>query len=139
MISKSFLYGLSFALISSVSMSATAQEDDCILPYSQAYHDCMDNSSGATYEMLDCIGAEYEYQDALLNTAYKKLMRNLSAERKKTLKQAQKAWIQFRDGNCSFYYDPEGGSLARIMGNDCSMRMTAERAKELDELSSMEQ
>ncbi|MGB0126460.1 MAG: lysozyme inhibitor LprI family protein [Rhodocyclaceae bacterium] len=51
------------------------------------------------------------------------------------MQEAQRAWIKFRDANCDFYYDPEGGSLARVSANDCMMSSTARRAKELESLN----
>jgi uncharacterized protein YecT (DUF1311 family) len=33
------------------------------------------------------------------------------------------------------YYDPDGGSMARLSANDCMMMSTAMRAKELENLA----
>ncbi len=44
----------------------------------------------------------------------------------------QKLWIKYRDANCEFYYDPDGGSLARILSNDCMLTMTKDRAIEFE-------
>ncbi len=96
---------------------------------------CMSKADGVTFDMMECIGQEVQRQDARLNKAYKVLMVDLSPERKKQLREAQRAWLRFRDTNCDFYYDPNGGSSARLSGNDCIMTMTAERAKELEDLT----
>ena len=104
----------------------------------QEYLTCMDKSKGVTAEMIDCISAETARQDARLNANYKKLMAKLSAKRKKTLIEAQRAWIKFRDLNCEFYYDPDGGTAARLAGSDCFLQATADRAKELRNLTSDE-
>jgi uncharacterized protein YecT (DUF1311 family) len=98
---------------------------------SQAYLECIDKSNGVTSEMLDCISAEFTRQDARLNENYKRLMSKLSAKRKEGLLEAQRAWIKFRDTNCSFYYDPEGGSAAHLVSNGCILNATADRATEL--------
>ena len=45
--------------------------------------------------------------------------------------EAQRAWIKFRDTNCGFYADPEGGSAARMTANECFLNATVDRAKEL--------
>jgi len=92
----------------------------------------MDKSNGVTVDMMDCIGAETTKQDARLNKAYKEVMAELEPARKKSLQAAQRAWLKFRDANCGFYADPEGGSLAAIEGNSCFMTATASRAKELE-------
>lgn len=74
---------------------------------SQEYLTCIDKSNGVTSEMLDCISAELMRQDARLNEIYyKRLMSKLSAKRKEGLREAQRAWVKFRDANCRFYYDP---------------------------------
>ena len=99
---------------------------------------CMDKAKGVTPEMIDCISAEMARQDARLNASYKKLMAKLSAKRKKTLLEAQRAWIKFRDLNCEFYYDPDGGTAARLAGSDCFLQATADRAKELKNLTNDE-
>jgi len=80
----------------------------------QEYSTCMDKAKGVTAEMIDCMSAETARQDARLNANYKKLMAKLSAKRKKTLLEAQCAWIKFRDLNCEFYSDPDGGTAARL-------------------------
>ena len=102
---------------------------------SQTYSACMDKSKGVTSEMLDCISAEFTRQDDRLNENYKRLMSKLSGKRKEGLLEAQRAWIKFRDTNCSFYYDPEGGSAAHLSGTDCTLSATAARATELKNLT----
>src|SRR6266478_9105520 len=47
-----------------------------------------------------------------LNENYKKLISKLPTERKNALVEAQRAWIKFRDANCGFYADPDGGVLS---------------------------
>ena len=81
----------------------------------QEYLTCMDKSNGNTAEMTDCISAETARQDARLNENYKRLMSKLSAKRKNTLQVAQRAWVKFRDANCSFYSDPDGGTAALLL------------------------
>ena len=61
--------------------------------------------------MLNCNAAEIELQDARLNKAYKEVMSQLSESRKKELRDAQRAWIKYRDANCKFYADAEGGRI----------------------------
>ena len=105
---------------------------------SQTYSACMDKSKGVTSEMLDCISAEFTRQDDRLNENYKRLMAKLSGKRKEGLLEAQRAWIKFRDTNCSFYYDPDGGSAAHLAGSDCMLNATADRATELKNLTNDE-
>lgn len=102
--------------------------------YSKSYDKCMDASEGVTSKMIDCIQDEYTKQDKRLNAAYKQLGSQVSPEQKKQLLTAQRLWIKYRDANCSFYYDPDGGSLARINSVGCDLEMTVQRANELEKL-----
>ena len=97
----------------------------------QEYLTCLKKSNGVTAEMINCILAETRRQDARLNENYKRLISRLATERKNALVEAQRAWIKFRDANCGFYADPEGGSAARVTANECFLNATADRAKEL--------
>ncbi|MGD7034864.1 lysozyme inhibitor LprI family protein [Methylotuvimicrobium buryatense] len=98
---------------------------------------CMDQSGGVTMNMIDCITEEDQRQDTRLNRVYNELMGTLSAERKTALRDAQRAWLKYREANCHFYDDPDGGSIARVQANDCFMTETAQRAKELENIRSM--
>jgi uncharacterized protein YecT (DUF1311 family) len=102
--------------------------------FSKEFDTCMDKAGGVTPAMIDCISAELKRQDALLNENYRKLMASLSTKRKKTLQEAQRAWLKFRDTNCDFYYDPDGGTAARVDANECVLNATTDRAKELAQL-----
>jgi uncharacterized protein YecT (DUF1311 family) len=66
------------------------------------------------------------------NDNYKKLMSKLSRDRKKALLKAERAWIKFREANCDYYFDPDGGAAARLDASGCLVTMTAKRAKELE-------
>lgn len=100
---------------------------------SREFSECMDNSGSVTVEMIDCIVAETKRQDARLNKVYNKLLMQLSPARKATLREAQRAWIKFRDTNCLFYADPEGGTMVTVISNDCYMVASAARADELED------
>lgn len=120
-----------FLMLCSLPLAGSAQDAGLTKQFSA----CMDKSNSTTVDMLECIDAETKRQDGRLNKAYKEAMSQLSAERKKQLQQAQRAWITYRDANCGFYADPEGGSMARLVASDCFMSATASRAKELESLS----
>lgn len=99
--------------------------------YSGRYVSCMDEAGGVTMNMIECIGEEYEKQDARLNEAYQKLRDELPDERRRQLLEAQRLWLEYRDANCRFYATA-GGTLARVAANQCMLRETAERADELE-------
>ncbi|WP_180040422.1 MULTISPECIES: lysozyme inhibitor LprI family protein [unclassified Acinetobacter] len=107
-----------------------AQAEDRSL--SKHFTACMDKAGGVTASMVECTAAETKRQDIRLNEAYKNLMNTLSATRKKELQNTQRLWMKYRDANCNFYYDPNGGSIVRVTSAGCFMDMTAERANELE-------
>ena len=101
------------------------------VPLSATFQTCLDKSGGVTAEMHACISAEHTRQDQQLNRNYQVLMADLTPERKKQLQSAQRLWIQYRDANCQFYADPDGGTAAGVAAADCVLQMTAGRAREL--------
>ncbi|MDM8546444.1 lysozyme inhibitor LprI family protein [Candidatus Venteria ishoeyi] len=127
---KSLLPLLALPLLLSSTLAPAAEP-----AYSKTFQPCLDNSGGVTALMHHCISAEIEVQDKLLNANYKKLMANLTAERKNSLKTAQRLWLKYRKANCDFYYDPDGGSFAGISAGNCKLDMTANRAQELADLA----
>ena len=114
----------------SLTAEAPAHEDDGL--YSPTYAACIKASGGVTFDMADCIRGELFLQDRKLNEAYRATQKTLSKERRDQLTKAQRAWISFRDANCAFYFDPEGGSMARLNAEYCMLSTTAHRAKELE-------
>ncbi len=120
---KVWLCGLLVALSPLVS-AATAEP-----PATAEFGRCMDRAAGVTVSMVDCIDAEAKRQDVLLNANYKQAVKRLSAQRQQSLLKAQRAWLAFRDAQCSFEYDPEGGTMAHVISADCFRSMTARRAE----------
>jgi uncharacterized protein YecT (DUF1311 family) len=120
---------LSLALFWNAGLFAANDKD-----MTTEYLTCVRNSEGVTSKILDCISAEFDRRDSRLNEVYKKLTSKLSKDRKKSLVDSQRAWIKFREANCGFYYDPNGGSAAHMAGNECSLNATVDRAKELENL-----
>ncbi len=113
-----------------IALSQVASANDPSL--SKQFSVCMDKSGGVTAAMLDCIVSETKGQDARLNKAYKEIMGQLPPARKKQLQEAQRAWLKYRDANCNFYADPDGGTMANVSASDCFMSVTATRAKEIE-------
>jgi uncharacterized protein YecT (DUF1311 family) len=101
---------------------------------SKAFSACIDKSGGVTSAMLACADAELKVQDDRLNKAYRELSGELNAKRRRELQEVQRLWIRFRDANCRFYEDPEGGTAATIAASSCVLELTATRAKELEDL-----
>ncbi|MDR2306822.1 MAG: lysozyme inhibitor LprI family protein [Paucimonas sp.] len=110
---------------------ATVQADD----YSPAYTQCMDKAS-STQGMLACIQAETRLQDERLNRVYKQLMGKLDGARQQDLREVQRMWVKYRDGNCAFHGKLSEGSLYRLEGAICVMDMSKDRAAELERVLS---
>ena len=108
---------------------------------------CMESEAGgySTSGMVLCLAGEHDSWDVFLNAEYQSA-RDAAARRDEyysttdpnfagsaeSLIAAQRAWIVFRDANCTMKYDAWGnGSIRRVIGVDCQMQMTAERAIEL--------
>lgn len=83
-------------------------------------------------EMNICWGNEYKKADAELNQVYRKLVGMLDEEQKAQLKEAQLAWISYRDKNCEFVADMyKGGSLRPTVLATCLLDVTDNRTTEL--------
>lgn len=110
---------------------AGAQADD----YSPTYTQCMDKAS-STLAMGACIQAETKLQDDRLNRVYKQLMTKLEPQQQKDLREVQRTWVKYRDGNCAFRGTLSNGSLYRIEGAVCLLDMSKDRAAELERVLS---
>lgn len=87
-----------------------------------------------TAEMRDCLNRRYAEVDDELNRVYKQLLSQLDPERRELLRDAQKAWIEFRDKNAAFVAsDAEGGTLYPIIEVSERASMTEHRIEELKE------
>ena len=102
---------------------------------SGAFDKCIAKAGAVDPAVLECIGNEHEVQDRRLNSSYKTLMAKLDVPRKKQLQEAQRLWLKYVEANCDFYYDPNGGTSARMMSAQCSVDARAQRAGELEDLA----
>ena len=77
--------------------------------------------------------SEFNKADKELNLVYIKLKNNLGQIDRTALIEAQRAWITFRDSNCSFISQEksEGGVISNKMNIACKTQTTLERIKEL--------
>ncbi len=88
------------------------------------------NCTGSTPEMVECLMAQHAHWDKELTIAYQEAMRNAPPAQKKELREAERAWIKYRDANCAYYAAGEG-TIARIDAAACLRDMTERRALEL--------
>lgn len=108
---------------------------------------CMDSEEGgySTLGMASCNTGEMHVWDFFLNTEFMNTMDWAKAadasegesfpqfaNRAESLRDAQRAWIAFRDAECGLAYAQWGaGSMRHISGTGCLLQMTAERTIEL--------
>ena len=86
--------------------------------------------TGSTPEMVDCLMAQHAHWDKQLTIAYQQAMKDAVPAQKEKLREAERAWIKYRDANCDYYASGEG-TIARIDAAECMRDMTEARAKEL--------
>lgn len=105
--------------------------------YSKQYASCMANTDGVTVEMRECINKELVRQDERLNQAYRKYSNSLSSSVRNSLKEAQRAWIHFRNKECIWAGASEGGgTLGPVIVDNCHLELTTRRASEFESLLS---
>ena len=91
---------------------------------------CEDAQSQA--DMNICWGNEYKKADAALNKTYQQLAAMLDNEQKTQLKNAETAWLKYRDANCEFVADQyKGGSMRPMIAAICLADVTNNRTTEL--------
>ena len=89
---------------------------------------------GSQAEASGCAHREFQAADAELNRTYNRLAGILDAEEKARLKEAELAWIKYRDTNCAFESSQyAGGTMRPMIESFCLTRVTKARAAELKE------
>jgi len=95
------------------------RSDPCANPLSQ-------------FEMNQCAGKAFRAADATMNQVYRNLVSLLDEAEKPQLKEAQTAWLKYRDTNCDFVADQyKGGSIRPLILASCLADMTKRRATEI--------
>jgi len=105
---------------------------------------CADDAGRSTVQMVQCMQRETEAWDVILNEQWPALMADAKERDKlnepeanglpssaKSLREAQRAWIAFRDAECLYAYSEWGvGSFRNIAAAGCQRDMTAKRVIE---------
>jgi uncharacterized protein YecT (DUF1311 family) len=131
----------SSAFVATVLMcgSAHAQNDP-----DQPKVDC--NNAQTQMDMNMCSQRDYDKADKALNEQYKKtraamvaIDADLDAGLKgaeKALVKAQRAWVDYRDGECEAEgFQARGGSMEPMLISGCKATLTEQRTKELKTLA----
>jgi len=88
-----------------------------------------------TVEMQECLHKRHQKADKELNQVYKQLMFRLSKKQQVKLKEAQRAWILFRDKNAEFEAsEEEGGSMYQLVYLSVTASMTEKRVWKIKEI-----
>lgn len=101
---------------------------------SAEYAQCMEKSDGVTVAMQDCLTAEDERIEALLNTTYKKVMQAMDEKQKTLLRDSQRAWLKYLEGSCDTMISVLGGTSAGIITTSWRLEMTARRVSWLKDI-----
>jgi uncharacterized protein YecT (DUF1311 family) len=91
--------------------------------------------------MKQCVAAAFRDADKLLNRTYQGMSKEWigddigSSERKKRLIAAQRAWVAFRDAECSLQAtEMLGGTGEGLIVGQCLYEMTANRVMQIEDL-----
>ncbi|MEO7177729.1 MAG: lysozyme inhibitor LprI family protein [Allosphingosinicella sp.] len=123
-----------FAVALQASLAAQSRENHC------------DNQQNQ-FEMNACAGIDFARADVELNAVWRMAVasaREVDREFKafpghddragseSVLRNAQRAWLTFRDAHCTFEgYEARGGSMEPMLYNGCRARITRERIAQL--------
>jgi uncharacterized protein YecT (DUF1311 family) len=88
-----------------------------------------------TVEMQMCLGQRLEKARDLMESRLNRLMSCLNSGQQEQLREAQKAWLLFRDRSAAFEASgEEGGALFLLEQLAFQIEMTEDRVRELDRL-----
>jgi uncharacterized protein YecT (DUF1311 family) len=97
----------------------------------------------STPEINACASQEQEKAEARLNKVYRRVLKNLDhrddgldnySEMKKTLVEAQRAWVKFREADCNAVYTRHAsGTIRGVMFIGCMQAHAEQRIKELEQ------
>lgn len=105
--------------VTSISAQKPKKTDPCANPQTQT-------------EMTQCAADAYKAADKVLNQVYQNLVAKLDDEEKAQLKEAQTAWLKYRDTNCDFVADQyKGGTMRPMIYAGCLADVTKKRTSEL--------
>lgn len=99
------------------------------------------DSAATQTELNQCTAQAYQAADDELNAVYQTLVSSLlgNPASLEKLREAQRAWIGFRDAECAFESSAvEGGSAQPMVRNGCLETLTQNRSDRLREHGSCE-
>ena len=146
-----------FMLLLLMAAPVRGQDDEPTAAERKTIADCLDKNSGDELKAMSaCIGLiadpcpdmpgantmtivvcqirERKIWDDYLNDWYDESLKRLADEPNAAaaLKEAERAWIQFRDAKCGYWEKRyEGGTFASVAAGNCMRETTGQRAIEM--------
>lgn len=112
---------LASILVAAPFLAGTAQAQEC-------------NDSSNQMELNQCAAKAFEAADRELNANFRDIQRRLGkdADTRRLLVEAQRAWILFRDAECTFQTSGAAqGSIFPLVFADCKTALTNDRTRQL--------
>lgn len=137
-ISKNKFLGMFvFLLISSISISG--QYKDALISRMSNFRNSVfaNVDEGNDFEQKEALRKTEEEWDKELNIVYQKIMKTVNPVTKNKLRNAQRAWIKYRDSeieNSYYINNPDGGSMGILFSLNTAAKLTEERAVQLAEM-----
>ena len=132
-----FLGMLVFLLISSISIS-DQYKDALISRMSDFRNSVFANvDEGNDFQQKEALRKMEKEWDKELNIVYQKIMKTVNPVTKNKLRNAQRAWIKYRDSEIEKSYytnNPNGGSMGILFSLNTAAKLTEERAVQLAEM-----
>ena len=132
-----FLGMLVFLLISSISISG--QYKDALISRMSDFRNSVfaNVDEGNDFQEKEALRKMEKEWDKELNIVYQKIMKVADPVTKNKLRNAQRAWIKFRDSEVEKSYytnNPNGGSMGILFSLNTAVKLTEERAVQLAEM-----
>ena len=132
-----FLGMLVFLLISSISISGQ-YKDALISRMSDLRNSVFANvDEGNDFEQKEALRKMEKEWDKELNIVYQKIMKTVNPVTRNKLRNAQRAWIKYRDSeieNSYYINNPDGGSMGVLFSLYTAAKLTEERTVYLAEI-----
>jgi len=91
-----------------------------------------------TAEMRECLAQRYTQADTALNQLYQQLLLQLNKTQQSKLREAQRAWVLFRDKQAAFIASAtEGGTMQPWLVLAVRTAMTEKRIAELKDFAKL--
>ena len=132
-----FLRMLVFLLISSISISG--QYKDALISRMSNFRNSVfaNVDEGNDFQQKEALRKTEEEWDKELNIVYQKIMKVADPVTKNKLRNAQRAWIKFRDSEVEKSYytnNPNAGSIGILFSLNTAAKLTEERTVQLAEM-----